>query len=131
MRGNFTSNCQEYKAMTAVDYASQARSIYRTIERRQSVKSGTIENARAALARVIGCSKATLERLAGDRLKTIPARLMDRLKGVYIEQLNKEIQELTHEREVARQIGMDPRLGEIAQIEADLAKLKELMGIKP
>ena len=130
MRGNFTSNCQEYKVMSAVDYASQARSIYRTIERRQSVKSGTIENARAALARVIGCTKATLERLAGDRLKTTPARLMDRLKGAYIDQLTNEIRELTHELEMARQIGADPRVGEIAQIEADLAKLKQLMGIK-
>lgn len=99
-----------------------ARGYARWLERRSS---------RADVARRAGVSPGTIENVKRGRLKD-PLRLrgiVDRLRGVMLDELNKEIARLEHERGVLLAIGTDPRSDEMAEVAESLAACRKTLGL--
>jgi ribosomal protein S2 len=69
----------------------------------------------------------TLYNLARNRLKRLDTELRDRLTAFAIRDLQQEIERLSHELEMARQMGAHPMSERVGEIETHLAKARALM----
>lgn len=80
----------------------------------------------AKAARLTHCAPDTIETLRRGRKKNICVRLWTDLRIAVIRELTREIQGLTHEIQIARQAGIDPRSGDLLVLDAAMAKAKSL-----
>ncbi|GHE83823.1 hypothetical protein GCM10019059_45360 [Camelimonas fluminis] len=115
--------------MTDATTLEQARELAGQLERREHFRhGGTRTQARERLARRLGVLPGTLYNLARDRLKRFDNNLRLALTNYAIRDLQSEIEGLTHELEMARQMGAASRPAGMERIEARLAQVKALMG---
>ena len=80
-----------------------------------------------AVARRLGLSPGSLENLVRGRAKRITVSVAAAVRGAMIRELEGEIARLTHELELVRACGADPRSLQITEIEALLAKAERLL----
>lgn len=106
----------------------QARDWAKWLERARARRDETtVPNARRSVARALGVAPGTIERLRNGRVKGIRQWLFDRIRALVIREIEREIQRLTHELEIAQQSGADPRGVDMVEIETHLAKVRELL----
>jgi hypothetical protein len=97
-------------------------------EVRESSRAGTKKpDARAALANRLGVSKWTLTNFLRGRLKDLRGATRDKIRAGIIRELEGEIGRLTHDLEMARQIGACLSDDEIFEVAAALEKARTLM----
>lgn len=114
--------------MSTVATMGQARELAQTLERRERGRGGgTVNAARATLARRVGVSASTWRNLALGRLKRLDAWMRDRLQALLIRELEAEIARLTHELEIARRGGEHPTSQHFCEIEAHLSKARAIL----
>jgi hypothetical protein len=108
------------------------RDIARSAILREQARAGvTKDTAARSIARRIREAPGTLINVAKERAKRVDSRLRDKLTAFAISQIEQEIARMTHELEVLRQCGADPRSDSIAEVENLLAKAKALMVARP
>lgn len=101
------------------------------IERRESDRSGLpLSDARKVAARKAGIAPGTLENLRKGRVKRVAVSVFERLRTAVIRDLQNEIVRCTHELEMARQCGLDPRSSDVAALEAAICAAERLIGGK-
>lgn len=101
----------------------------RRLEDREAVKSGTpVPVARLSIARRLRIAPGTLENLRRNRVKEPRASIVDKIRRALVDELEREIQALTHEVELLRATGMRPDADEIFQAETLLAQARKLLG---
>lgn len=83
---------------------------------------------RRVLARKLAVAPGTLENLRNGRAKRVTTYVFERLRAAVIRDLQQEIARCTHELEIARQAGLDPRSSDMAALETAVQKANELMG---
>jgi Tat protein secretion system quality control protein TatD with DNase activity len=121
---------RERLIMTSAVYVEQARDWSTRLEELQAQKSGTnLSEARKVVAREIGASPSTLENLRNRRVKGIAAHIYDRLKARVVRELEEEVRHLTHELHVLNATGVHPASSEVAEAEADLARVRKVLGL--
>jgi len=108
-------------AATMQDWAS--RLIRREAERSQLDR----DSAARAVARRIGLAPGSLSNVARGRAKRLTVAISDAIRSAMIRELQREIERLTHELQLARAIGDDPRSVKVAEIEACLARAQALL----
>jgi len=112
--------------MGAIDAA--ARQWASELENREKARSGVpLTIARQTVARRLSVAPGTLEGLRRGRGKGARAWLVERLQSAFVRELELEIARLTHERQMALQIGMDTREDQVREIEAHLAAARGLI----
>lgn len=84
-------------------------------------------NAIRAVARKLGLSPGTLENIVRGRAKRITLTVAAAVHRVFVRELKHEIARLTHELELARESGLDPRSLQVGEIEAHLAAAHRLL----
>lgn len=115
--------------MTDAATLERARDLAKQLERREQFRhGGTRAQARTRLARRLGVLPGTLYNLARDRLKRFDNHLRLALTSYAIRDLQSEIEGLTHELEMAQQVGAAARPAGVERIEARLAQVKALLG---
>ena len=122
---------KHHKIRDEMTMASEAiaRTWALSIEDRERYRTGlSLPDARKAVARRIGVAPGTLENLRKGRVKRVALHVYQRLRAAVIRELQSEISRCTHELEMARQIGTDPRSADMAALETAMARAKELMG---
>jgi transcriptional regulator with XRE-family HTH domain len=128
IHGSGTSSPSEDTMISApVEIAER---LARRLEDTEQVRSGLpLPAARQRLAARIGIAAGTLETLRRGRRKSLTDALSARLASAVVAELTKEIGALNHELELARSLGRrgGADLGEVAEIEADLASLRARM----
>lgn len=116
--------------MTATAYLDRAKNWTRTLEDHEALRSGVkVKEARTIVARKVGIAPGTLENLRNGRVKAIAAHIYDRLRAAVIGDLETELRRLTHELQILRQTGVDPRDSEMAEVASDLAKVRAALGL--
>lgn len=106
-----------------------ALAMVQRLEQREAMRTGLSQReARKVVARKAQVLPGTLERIRRDRVKDQRVGVFNRIRDLFIREAEKEIEALQHEILIARQTGLDPTGEQAAEIEATLAKLKELMG---
>lgn len=80
---------------------------------------------RARAARAVRVPPGTIETLRRGRRKNICVRIWTDLRMAVIRELTREIEAMTHEIQIARQAGVDPREGEVLALEAAIRKAQE------
>lgn len=104
-----------------------ARDWARQIEDREAGSSGVpVSTARKSIARRIGIAPGTLENLRKGRVKRVTASVYERLHTAVIRELQREIERCTHEIQIARQAGLDPRGADFSALEAAMAKARKM-----
>lgn len=106
----------------------KARDWARALEEREAVRAGSIPEARRSLARRLGLAIGTFDGIRRQRTKSISLAVFERLRAAVIRDLQNEIARCSHELEIARQAGLDPRLSDMAALETAVQKANELMG---
>lgn len=114
--------------IVSIVFTDAAGRITRRLISEDAPKYGGTQPARHALARKLGVSPSTLRNAAGGRLKRICADLFARLKAEEIARLNKSIMAASHELEMARAIGLDPRSAEFEALEAAVEAARKVRG---
>lgn len=105
----------------------QARELARNLERRERSRVGTLDAARAVLARRAGIAPSTWRNLALGRLKRLDVWMRYRLQSLVVRELESEITRLTHDLDVARQIGASLDSEQVSEIQAYLHKARSLL----
>ncbi len=104
-----------------------ARDIVLGCERREQERhGGTRPEARARLARRMGVMPGTLYNLVFNRLKKLDEAFRERLTAYAIQDLEREIEGLTHELELARALGAPKDPGTVRRIKAALESAQAL-----
>jgi hypothetical protein len=106
---------------------SAAVSLARSLEHRERSRVSSLKVARERVASRLRIGVGTFENLVRGRVKKIDATIRDRLQALLVRELEAEILRLSHELEMARQIGSHPASQHIGEIEAHLAKINALM----
>lgn len=83
--------------------------------------------ARELAARCSGVAPGTFENLRRGRLKMVTAFVHEQLRAALARELEAEIGALTHELHLVRQGAARRGLDEVEEIEAHLAKARELL----
>lgn len=118
---------KESGGMSTVATIEDARALARDLERRERVRGGKADAARAALARRVGVTPSTWRNLTLGRLKRLDAWMRDRLQAVLIRELEAEIARLSHELEIARQSGAHLASQHVSEIETHLAAARRIL----
>jgi hypothetical protein len=84
-------------------------------------------NAIKTVARSIGLTPGSLENLVRGRAKRITLSVAAAVRRAMIRELENEVARLTHELELVRAGGADPRSLEMAEIETCLARATALL----
>ena len=114
--------------MSAAVGLDEFRRLVEQCERREQTRSGiTRSQARERLARKAGVSPGTLYNLARDRLKRLDFVVRDRLTAYAVRDLQASIERLTHELEMARQMGAHPTSPRVGEIEKHLTAARALL----
>lgn len=110
---------------TALSWTKRLEGIERT-------RSGLpAEEVRPIVARRVGVAPGTLENIHRKRIKEPRKSLMDKLRSALVRELEAEAMRYEHEAQILIQTGSDPRNGEIAEVVAGLAKIREtLRGVR-
>jgi transcriptional regulator with XRE-family HTH domain len=117
---------------TAEASVDRAREWSTLLENREAFRTGrSLKEARKEVARREGVSPGTLENLRRGRLKTIATHWYERLRGALIRELMMEVRRLEHEITILNQTGVDPRSDEVASVVADLARVRQALGLPP
>lgn len=123
---------REQLVMTSAAYLERARGWVRTLEDREAARnSHPVSEARPSVARRTGISPGTLANIRNGRLKAIAVHVYDRLRAAVIRELETEVRHLEHELQLLRTAGVDPREGEMEEVVASLAKVREALGLPP
>lgn len=102
-----------------------------SLEKREAARSGQpVREARVRLANRIGVMPGTLENIRRKRVKEARVGVFEKVRRAFIRSLEDEIAALTHELQMARQCGVDPREDEVARIEAAIAQALTLIADK-
>ncbi len=118
--------------MDASVSVERARDWSTALEDREAARSGEcLPEARRAVASRIKVPAGTLENLRKRRLKAIAVHLYERLRGGVIRELQAEMMRLQHELQILQATGSDPRQNEVAEVAADLAKVRQALGLTP
>lgn len=107
----------------------QARNSARWLERREADRIGSLEFARASIARESGITLSSWRNLVRGRLKRIDVWMRDRLQALVVRELEQEIRRLSHELETAKRCSAHLDASQITEIEKYLLKAKSLLGI--
>jgi len=98
------------------------------LERIETAKGATASQARARISRRIGITPAAVEYVARGRAKRLTVDLFERLQSAVINALQTEIARATHEIEIARRCGLDPRGAEMDALKAQVARAQKFLG---
>ena len=113
--------------MSAVAYHDETRAMLARLEDKERTRTPDRVTARQRLARRLGALPGTIENFARGRIKRADAYLRARVEALLVTEIQREIAELTHELDVLRAMGSDPRLSAVAEVEAALATARRLM----
>jgi hypothetical protein len=116
-----------FHPMSAVEYHDETRDLLSRLERKERDRAPDVATARKRLARRLGALPGTLENFARGRIKRADAYLRARIETLLIAELQHEIAALSHELEMLRAGGSDPRLSAIAEAETALATARQLL----
>jgi len=118
-------------SMNAVASDLQAQEWARSLEDRERARSSLpLQGARKIVARHLGIAPGTLENLRRGRIKGVRAELLERLRACVVGELETEIDRLNHELEMARAGGHRASAGEIAEMAAEVVRLREIAAAK-
>lgn len=118
----------ERDKMSALAIEEKARSWVMQLQEREKKRSGANKpEVRRAVAEEIGVVPGTLENIERRRRKGISTTVFERIRSAFLLETANEIRRLENERQIALQIGLDARCDEVAEIEADLAALREVV----
>lgn len=106
---------------------STAVGLARNLEKRERDKGFSCDEARRNIARRLLIGVGALENIVRDRVKRVDASVRDRLQTLLVHELESEIRKLCHELEMARLCGSPACPVQIGEVEAHLAKAKELL----
>jgi hypothetical protein len=96
--------------------------------KRETVRSDlTVQEAIKSVARKARLSPGTIFNLVNDRLKKLSFEVFEKINALALSEINSEIQRLEHERQILLQSGSVSFAVEIQEVDALLAKAKELM----
>ena len=87
----------------------------------------TLPFARRSVARDVGVAPGRFERIRAGRVKGISHWFFERVRALVIREIESEIRRLTHELEIARQSGCDPRSFDMGEVETHLAALRKIV----
>jgi hypothetical protein len=105
----------------ASDYLIRAEKIL-------AVRQGcTVEENRPAIARALDVSVTSVERIRHKRRKVIAAWLKDKIVNLFIEAAQAELRSLTHDIEIARQIGLGNGDGALIEARARAQALVKIL----
>lgn len=111
--------------MACLDVVSMAEHMIR----RERIKSGiTKPQAMAVIARRANVSQGQIEGAIRGRVKDLKARFVERVRAAFIEEATKEINRLTHDIQIARQIGMGADDRKIQAARTAMADLQAVLG---
>lgn len=118
----------ERDKMSALAIEERARSWVMQLQEREKKRSGANKpEVRRAVAEEIGVVPGTLENIERRRRKGISTTVFERIRSAFLLETANEIRRLENERQIALQIGLDARCDEVAEIEADLQTLREMV----
>lgn len=118
----------KFGLMSVVAFDDDVRRWARRLEEREATRSSTpLPIARTAVARRVGVAAGTLESIRRGRLKGVRTWIADRIKMAFVRELEAEIAALSHELDLLRQGGVDPRSDQIGEVEAHLAAARRLL----
>lgn len=80
-----------------------------------------------SLARDVGVAPGRFERIRAGRVKGVSQWFFERVRSLVIREIESEIRRLTHELEIARQSGCDPRALDVGEVETHLAALRKII----
>lgn len=113
-------------AMSAIEF--ETRRWADGLVSREASRAGTVKPlAVRSVARRIGLAPGTLANVIRGRAKRLTAATVQAIRGAVIRELEAEIARLTHELELARASGADPRSDQIAEIETLLNRARVLL----
>lgn len=116
--------------MHSAAYVETARGWERRLVDGEARRAGVDQDtARAIVARRTEVPKGTLLSLRKNRLKGIAVHWFERLRHGVIRELEAELRHLEHELSILRQTGVDPRSDATAAVVADIAKVREALGL--
>ncbi len=119
---------KDKSSMSALAIEEKARDWVIQLQERERKRSGANKpEVRRAVAEDIGVVPGTIENIERRRRKGISTTVFERIRAAFLRESENEIRRLENERHVAMQIGLDARCDEVAEIEADLAALREVM----
>jgi len=95
----------------------------RAVVRREAMRCGSVDLARASIARRHRVSAGSLESAERGRTKRINQRIVD----IVIEEITNEWKRLEHEATILKAMGTDPRLPLLPKIEEQLSILRDMM----
>ncbi len=104
-----------------------ARQFAETLERIETSRGSTVNQARRRIANKVRVGIGTFENIVRDRVKRVDERIRERLYALLVRELESEIGRLTHELEMVRQCGDDIGAEHVRQIETHLAAAKNLL----
>jgi hypothetical protein len=87
----------------------------------------TVQDAIKTVARKAKLSPGTIFNLVNDRLKKLSFEVFEKINALALSEINSEILRLEHERQILLQSGSVSFAVEIQEVDALLAKAKELM----
>jgi hypothetical protein len=119
----------ERDKMSALAIEEKARSWVMQLQEREKKRTGANKpDVRRVVADEIGVVPGTLENIERRRRKGISTTVFERIRTAFLLETANEIRRLENERQIALQIGLDARCNEVAEIEADLAALRQMAG---
>lgn len=114
--------------MTAIAIDATAEAFARRLEDRERQRSSvSLPVARQAVARRTGVPAGTLENLRRGRIKGVREWVADRLRSALISELEAEFARTEHELAFLRASHRRVDQGQIVQVEASLAALRETL----
>jgi len=105
-----------------------ARDYVRHLQRRYVRRSGSALNARRALAHDLGVAPGRVERFFAGRVKGVRVVDFARIMALFVHEVEKEIAELAHRAQMARQCGEGFDGESLVEIETHLAAVRTLLG---
>ena len=127
MRDNRTD---EGRSVTLAEDIETARDWAKILENWEARRSGkSIAQARSTVARRTGVPEGKLYSLRRNRLKDISHRLFVGLGEAVVAELQNELRRVNHELQTLRQIGRDPRDGEMQAVLASRQKIMAALGL--
>ena len=126
-----TRNREKFSVSSVVAELPEARWTRRLVRIEAERGSVTIPIARKTVARKAGIPPGAVEHIERGRTKRIERRVYEALRGLFIREMEREVAAHSHELEIARQCGVDPREDQIGAVEAQLAAVRAAMeGLK-
>ncbi|ACL58480.1 hypothetical protein Mnod_3571 [Methylobacterium nodulans ORS 2060] len=113
-----------------IDDDSLAQAWTRRLERQTAARLGRpIDEVREQVAREVGgaTTAGMIRNVSEGRTKGVRSWLFRRLRARVIADLQHELKALTHELEVAHLAGLDVDLRAVAEVEADLERVREAL----